>query len=641
MKGSSLEITQELINKLRNLLPSVFSEDEIDFDKLRTVLGEHLHTGNERYQLSWAGKSDAYKALQNPENLEVLKILQKAYYGKVKMIYIDPPYNTGKDSFIYPDKFSETKEEYLKRTGDKDDDGYMTREGMFRTNSKENGQYHSNWLNMMLPRLFLAKNLLEDSGVIFVSIDNHEQANLKLVLDEIFGEENFIECLTWNKRIPKNDKGIGNIHEYILIYAKNTDHKHQFLMRKEGLSDIYKLLKKLKTKKAQLPYAEKEIKKLFKKKDYDRGITLYNSLDDNYCLWGKINMSWPNANTFGPTYEIKHPKTNKAVNVPDRGWRWKLDTFREAAKYENGKYTSIKELHDGSFMCGRIWFGKDENVQPSSITYLEDVESFLLRSILSLKSDGGIEVEKLFDGKSYFSYPKPTSLLKTLFSSFDLGDNDIVLDFFSGSASTAHAIFDLNESDEIKRKFICVQLDEETKEDSVAFSSGFKTVSEVAEERIKRVITKIDSSRSKELPFTNVSDLGFRKFSLQDSNFKIWRGDKIKSEVDLKEQVELFNKPQREGAEVENMLWELLIKSGVPLTEKIAKIKVGNASIYHTENKQYAFVLEKYNEGIQNEVLQLQPKVLVSLDSLFEGNDNVKTNAQLKFEDNGISFKTV
>ena len=355
MDGKSLSITDEKLGRLKEILPEAFTENKIDWEKLKAALGDDIEFKNERYVLNWAGKSDAFRALQAPstdtlvpckeesvnfdttgnifiegENLEVLKVLQKAYFGKIKMIYIDPPYNTGNDTFIYPDRFSESREEYLNRIGDKDEIGLMTREGLFRKNSKDSGHYHSNWLSMMYPRLFLARNLLRDDGVIFVSIDDNEVHNLRLLMNEVFGEENFVDCITWNKRIPKNDKGIGSIHEYILIYVKNSNLDHKFTMPKEGLSEIRLLVEKLKRKGVAIPEAEKEIKKLYEKKGYDRGITLYNSLTEDYQLWGKINMSWPNADTFGPKYNVYHPRTKKPVKIPDRGWRWKEDTFNEA-----------------------------------------------------------------------------------------------------------------------------------------------------------------------------------------------------------------------------------------------------------------------------------------------------------------------
>jgi adenine-specific DNA-methyltransferase len=667
MDGNSLNLTQDLLEKLKAVAPEAFTEDKLDVQKLQTLLGEAVSTDNERYQLSWAGKSEGYKVLQRPttatlipqpeqsvnwdeaenvfiegENLEVLKVLQKSYYGKIKMIYIDPPYNTGSDSFIYPDKFSETKEEYLKRIGEKDDEGFMMKEGLFRKNSKENGQFHSNWLNMMLPRLFLARNLLKDDGVIFVSIGADEQANLKLLLDEIFGEENFIECISWNKRVPKNDKGIGNIHEYILIYAKNSSHKHEFTVGKEGLEDIEVLLSKLKKKKVSLHDAEEEIKVLYKKKGYDRGITLYNSLDANYRLWGKINMSWPNADSFGPRYEVLHPFSGKPVSIPDRGWRWIEETFQDAAKIVDGKYESIIELHDGTYMCGRIWFDKNESTQPSSVNYLDEVDTFLLRSILSLKSDGGIEVENLFEGKSYFSYPKPTSLLKLLIKSFKLNNGDFVFDFFAGSGTLAHAVLDLNEEDKIQRRFLCVQLPEKTEEGKEAFKAGYLSIADVALARIKKVIDKIIEGRNGKLQFEKGQILGFRKYTLSGSNFKIWRSDVIENEEDLKKQMSLFVTPQRANAVTENILWELLIKNGVPLTEKIKLVTLSDgATIYHTSDNRLAFVLDMYSSEVQLKVLELKPRTVICLDSLFHNEDKIKTNAQLKFEDNDISFKTV
>ena len=269
MNGKSLTPQTEKINLLRQILPEVFTEGKIDWEKLRTTLGENINFANERYVLNWAGKSDAFRVMQQPssqtlvpaeeesvdfhetenifiegENLEVLKVLQKSYFGKVKMIYIDPPYNTGNDSFIYPDRFSETKEEYQKRVGDKDGEGYMTGEGMFRRNSRENGQYHSNWLNMMMPRLYLAKNLLREDGVIFVSIDDNEVHNLRLLMNEIFGEENFVAQLIWAAG-RKNDSNLISVsHEYILCFVKNLSNLKEagtiWRERKGGLYDIYK-----------------------------------------------------------------------------------------------------------------------------------------------------------------------------------------------------------------------------------------------------------------------------------------------------------------------------------------------------------------------------------------------------------------
>jgi len=574
------------------------------------------------------------------ENLEVLKVLQKSYFGKIKMIYIDPPYNTGNDHFIYPDRFSESKDEYLNRIGDKDETGLMTREGLFRKNSKDSGHYHSNWLSMMYPRLFLARNLLRDDGVIFVSIDDNEVHNLRLLMNEVFGEENFVDCITWNKRIPKNDKGIGSIHEYILIYVKNSNLEHKFTMPKEGLSEIRLLVEKLKRKGVAIPEAEKEIKKLYEKKGYDRGITLYNSLTEDYQLWGKINMSWPNADTFGPKYNVYHPRAKKPVKIPDRGWRWKEETFNEALDYKN-----IIELHDGSFICGKIWFDKDENTQPSSILYLDDVDTLLLRTIVSMKSDGGIEVENIFDGKSFYSYPKPTSLIKTLIQSMLFNTNDIILDFFAGSCTTAHAVLALNKEDAStssaragNRKFICVQLPEKCDENSEAFKAGYKTIAEIGKERIRRVIKKMQEEQDGKLDLdgNGDQDLGFKVFKLKESNFKIWRSN-IETEEELIAQMQQHLEPLDEHAKIEDVLYELLIKAGVPLT---AKINEQNGYVLVNDNE-IALMLERADDKIIKQIIAVKPKKVFTLDRLFKNNDKLKTNTALQLKDADIEFKVI
>lgn len=249
MKTSQPLLVPERLKILQSLMPEVFDEGRIDWEKLRAVLGEQVNFSNERYVLNWAGKSDAFHIMQQPssatltpcreesvdfdttqnifiegENMEVLKVLQKSYFGRVKMIYIDPPYNTGNDSFIYPDKFSESKEDYLRRVGDKDDDGYMTREGLFRKNSRENGQYHSNWLSMMMPRLYLAKSLLREDGVIFISIDDNEVHNLRLLMNEIFGEENFVaEFPRITKKAGKTAELVAKNNDYVLCYKRSEE----------------------------------------------------------------------------------------------------------------------------------------------------------------------------------------------------------------------------------------------------------------------------------------------------------------------------------------------------------------------------------------------------------------------------------
>ncbi len=622
MDGNSLNITNELLESLKALVPEAFSEEKLDVQKLQTLLGEAVNTDPERYQLSWAGKSEAYKVLQMPttatlipqpeqsvnwdeaenifiegENLEVLKVLQKSYYGKVKMIYIDPPYNTGSDSFIYPDKFSETKEEYLKRIGEKDEDGYMMKEGLFRKNSKENGQFHSNWLNMMLPRLFLARNLLKDDGVIFISIDDNEQSNLKLLMDEIFGEENFVANVIWQKKYsPQNDaKWFSSMHDHILVYAKNKEIWRPYLLDR--------------TEEQNARYSNPD--------NDSRG-------------------DWKSSDFLVKTYskEYDYPITTPSGRVvnppPGRCWRTSKQNFQKLVS-EN-----------------RIWFGNNGDNVPSVKKFLTEVKQGITPSTIWFRTEVGDnqeaakEIRDLFNGLP-FDTPKPTRLVKRMLQlSTTEDEGDIVLDFFAGSGTTAQAVYDLNEEDGGNRVYICVQLPERTDDNDSNFDTGYKTISEVSEARIKKSIEKITKERIGKMNFASFQNLSFRKYTLTHSNFKIWRGDVIESEEDLKKQMSLFVTPQRANAQTENILWELLIKNAVPLTEKIELILLSDGStIYHTVDKRLAFVLDKYTQEVQIEVLKLKPRMVICLDSLFHNEDKVKTNAQLKFQDNDITFKTV
>jgi len=641
--GESKDIVADNIEQLKLLFPEVIADGKLVIDALQALLGEYIEVNGERYNFTWHGKSNAKRIAQTPstgtllpckeesinwdttqnlfiegDNLEVLKLLQKSYHKKIKMIYIDPPYNTGKE-FIYPDNYQDNLDTYLEYTGQKDSEGRK-----FGTKAETSGRYHTNWLNMMYPRLRLARNLLQDDGALFISIDENEMTNLKAVCDEIFGSENFIECIVWNKRIPKNDKGIGNIHEYILLYVKDASIKPEFTMRKDGLDEIYELLERLKKKAVELPVAEKEIKKLYKKNGYDRGITLYNSLDEKYRLWGKINMSWPNANTFGPTYEVLHPKTNQPVKIPDRGWRWKEDTFNDAAGRVNGQYSEVKELHDGSYMCGKIWFASDEKTQPSSVTYLDEVNTFLLRSILSTKSDGGVEVEKLFEGKSFFSYPKPTSLIKTLFSSMSSKNGDIYLDFFAGSATTGDAVMRLNAEDDIERKFIMVQLPEKVAGDSEAKKAGYSNLSELAQKRLELSIDKIQEENP-----SYVGDLGFKVFKLASSNIKQWDADFEQLEDDLYRSVNNI----KEERSSDDVLFELLLKYGIDLTIPVENHMIGGKTIYSIGLGALLVCLDDditldVVEGIGKLKDELQPETVhVVLKDAGLKDDVVKTNA--------------
>ena len=674
MELTSQKITEEQKAKLRQLFPEVFTEGKVDFDRLKLTLGEEADDGAERYGMSWPGKRDCFKVIQQPsagtlkpckaesvnfddtenlfiegDNLEALKLLQKSYYGKVKMIYIDPPYNTGKE-FIYPDNWKENLDTYLEYTGQVDESGKK-----FSTNTEAEGRFHSKWLNMMYPRLFLARNLLRDDGVIFISIDDNEVSNLRKLCDEIFGEENFVESITWNKRIPKNDKGIGNIHEYVLIYVKDSSYEHEFTMSKDGLEDIDTLLGKLKSSNIPLKDAEQELRKLYAKKGYDRGITLYNSLNSNYELWGKINVSWPNGLTNGPRYDVLHPKTKAPVKVPERGWRWKRETFDSLLDYKH-----VIELHDGSYMCGNIWFAEDENTQPSQIKYLKEVDTMLLRSIISLKSDGGMEVENMLGGKNIMSYPKPTELIKVLTDSVSAKDA-VILDFFAGSATTAHAVLELNKEDGGNRKFIMVQLPEPCDEASEAFKAGYKTIAEIGKERIRRVIKQITTENTehtekekadnplfhqdKDSVSSVVKAPGFKVFKLGRSNFKAWQAeatDGITAEA-LSKQLELGVDHIDSKSTPDDILYELLMKSGFELTAKVETLKLADKTIYSVAGGALLICLEPaLTKEVITAMAKLSPARVLCLDRGFAGNDQLKTNAVQIMKSHEVEdFRTV
>ncbi len=597
--AGSGDLVRNNIVRLKALFPQIVTDGKVDFDVLRELLGDALEDVEERYGLNWKGKRRARAFALTPslgtllpapddsvdwdttknvfiegDNLEVLKLLRRSFAGKVKLIYIDPPYNTGKD-FVYPDNYKDSLGNYLSLTGQTGVNGEA-----LTSDREAAGRLHTDWLNMMYPRLILAQELLSKDGAIFISIANEEISNLKSLCDDVFGAENFIECITWNKRVPKNDKGIGNIHDFVLLYVKDSSIRHEFKMGKEGISDIYALLDYLKRQELPLADAEEEVRKLYKKNGYDRGITLYNSLDENYRLWGKINMSWPNANTFGPDYTVLHPKTGLPVKVPDRGWRWKEETFAEAANLINGEYSDIKELHDGSFMCGKIWFAQDENQQPSSVTYLDDVNDFLLRSIISAKSDGGVEVEELLGEKNIFSHPKPTSLIQAFVSARPAGEAEIVLDFFSGSGTTAHATMLQNAVDGSRRRFFAVQLPEPLVEGSKAQKAALHflrrhgkllNIAELTKERLRRAGASIRAEHP-----GKTLDTGFRVYKLATSNLKPWQPDADDLEASILDAVDNV----LPGRSEEDLLVELLLKTGIDLTLPEEKRTIAGRTVH-------------------------------------------------------------
>ncbi len=592
------DMNEERLNTLRELFPDWFTQEgHLDINEVKKVVNPDSVEETERYEFRWFGKSAAKRNAFTPtratlhfdaersvnsdttdnviiegENLEVLKILSSSYRGKVKCIYIDPPYNDEADT-IYNDNYAIDKNKYW-------EDLQLMQDGIIMDSCTEtSGRFHSDWMSNIYSRLLLARNLLKKDGVIFISINNRELHHLRVICDELFGENNFIECITWNKRVPKNDKGIGNIHEYILLYGKDSSIRKEFRMPKDGLDEIYEFVAKLKRNRIPLDEAEERLKAFYDRKGYDRGITLYCNLDKNYELWGKINMSWPNSNTFGERYEVKHPVSGNPVAIPDRGWRWAKATFWDAAKIdENGNYTSVEERYDGSYVCGRLWFDNNEDTQPSSILYLKDVEKFLLRSIVSTKSDGGVELENIFGGKSFFSYPKSTSLIDMLVSSIDYKPGEIILDFYAGSGTTGHVVHNKQVNGE-DVKYILVQIPEKPKAGSIAEKEGYKKISDVTIDRNKIIaaefIKKYENTLIDEDLRKILNHIGFKVFTLSKSSFPRvdFAPNPDKSE---EENLALFQEyvAQKEqqltlAFNEDELITEILIKQGFMLTYKL------------------------------------------------------------------------
>jgi adenine-specific DNA-methyltransferase len=482
--GKSLDLTQENIKRLKELFPEALTEDKIDFDKLRLILGDEVETSPERYEFRWNGKNEAIKLSQTPsmgtlrpdkessknwdttenlyiegDNLEVLKLLQKSYFGKIKMIYIDPPYNTGK-KFTYKDNFHDDSTNYKKNTNQST-----------KANSETSGRFHTNWLNMMYPRLKLARNLLKEDGVIFISIDENENANLRKISDEIFGENNLVSEITWEKKFaPQNDAKYFSLnHEYILCYAKN---KKNF-------------------KRNLLPMTTEQIDR-YKNPDNDpRG------------SWQSDNLT---VSTYNEKYDFPITTPSGKIINPPHGRCWRTS----------------KEKFDELVSDNRIWFGKTGSNTPRIKRFLSEVQqgktpiSLWYHDEVGHTQEASKELKDLFNGKKYFDYPKPVKLIYRM-AYISTNPDDIILDFFSGSGTTAHAIMQLNAEDNGHRKFIMVQIPERLEEKSEAYKDGYKNICEIGKERIRRAGARItEEFKNKKI------DTGFKVLKLDDSNTENW-----------------------------------------------------------------------------------------------------------------------
>lgn len=530
--SKSKDLVQDNIDKLKALFPEIVTEEKIDLKVLQQLLGEELEEEEEYYRFTWAGKSQARREAHKPstgtlrpakeesldwdttqnmyiegDNLEVLKLLQKSYAGKIKMIYIDPPYNTGKD-FVYKDNYKDNLKNYQEVTGQIDSEGNKT-----STNSDSDGRYHSNWLNMMYPRLRLARNLLKDDGMIFMSIDDHEVENLKKICGDVFGENNFIGTVIWQRAFsPVNmNKYFSPNHDFILCYCKSLEKIKSFgLPRSKEANDRYD-----------------------------------NPDDDKRGIWTSGDFS------VGPrieskVYEIELPSGRKVSPPSGRCWRVTHERFKEL-------------VNDN-----RVWFGSDGDGVPRLKRFLSEVQN--KRVPLTIwehkevgHSQGAKQVlNNLFGGISVMDYPKSVELLKRVYN-LNMESDGLYLDFFSGSATSVQSILELNSDDNGNRKYIQVQLPEKIDEKDEAFKIGLKTICDVGKERIRRVVKKIKEEhpeKSKEM------DLGFKVFKLDSSNIKSWDGNPENLNESLFDAVGNIKTDRTE----EDVLYEILLKYGLDLT---------------------------------------------------------------------------
>jgi adenine specific DNA methylase mod len=598
LKVGSKDVFTDNISKIGQLFPEVLTEkrDEagrlrpaIDFEKLKQFLSEEIVDGRESYEFTWVGKREAIAEAGRPttktlrpdldesvdfdksenifitgDNLEVLKILQESYLGKIDMIYIDPPYNTGKD-FVYSDKFQKTDEELKEDMELLDEEGRQV-VGLTK-NEKTSARYHSDWLNMMYPRLRLARNLLNDSGVIFISIDDNEQANLKAICDEIFGEENFVEELIWKRRTtPPNDRSIGKNHEYILIYSKNQEKLSLGLLPRDS-----------------------ESLSRYKNPDNDpNGPWVAADLSAN-GKGGRLSLS--------TVFPIHSPIDNKNYYPPE-GKSWLYN----------------KEKIDNFIQEGRISFRSTG--APFLKRYLSEVRNGVTMPTILLDSGNSQvsakELDSLMKRKSLLEFPKPTKLLKQLIQVANVDKSISVLDFFGGSGTTADAVMQLNAEDGGNRKFILCTLDEEVADKSAAKEAGYETIDQISRERIRRAAAKIQEEHPE---IVGEQDFGFKAYKLDSSNFK-----DVSARPDQFVQADLFDSVSniKEGRSGLDLLFQVMLAWGMELSLAIDLKKVAGAEVYDVDQ---GSLMACFEDDISEEVIryiaQAQPLRAVFRDSSF------------------------
>ena len=638
--GLSMNLEQANMDKLKSVFPECFVEGKLDIDKLLSLCGEYIDNDFEKYKFEWKGKAECLRLAQKrstgtlrpcPEesvnwdttnnlyiegdNLEVLKLLQTAYYRKVKMIYIDPPYNTGND-FVYEDDFADPLAKYKEVT-----------QQTTKSNPETMGRYHTNWLNMMYPRLRLAANLLRDDGVIFISIDDHEVFNLKKVCDEVFGEENFVICFPRvTKKAGKTTDDIAKNHDFILMYTKNSITTYNLQSHTdEGFkfSDEF--------------VSERGMYKLNQTLDYD-SLQYSPSLDYPIEINGEI--FYP-----GNSYEKYMERKNGNYARADWAWRWSKELFDFG--YKNG-FIVIKRYNDYS----RIYTKTYQNAK-----IVKKGDTFVIEKIQRTKALSSLEfIENEYSNdnskknlstlfaSNVFDYSKPVSLLKFL-CKFTTSNDDIILDFFSGSATTAHAVMQLNAEDGGNRQFIMVQLPEVCDEKSEAYKAGYKNICEIGKERIRRAGKKIlEADNQMTLENKEQLDIGFKVFKLDSSNLKTWDNTPITAEqMDLlyERMNHMIHRVKSDRSDLD-MVCEIMLKLGVPLTYSIIAIEINGKTAYSIGEDCMLLIClapDVQPEDVEQMAEYAPAKLIISRESFVD--DTAMANAYYILKDHGVELKLV
>lgn len=590
MRFETPNFSAQNVAKIAELFPGIVSEGKVNFELLRTMLGDEV-SGKEAYEFTWVGKRAAIAEAGRPirktlrpckeesrdwdntenlyiegDNLDVLKLLQESYLGEVKMIYIDPPYNTGND-FIYNDDFTQSQEEYEEEAGVYNEAG----DRRFK-NTQTNGRFHSDWCSMMYPRLVLARNLLRDDGVIFISIDDNEVAQLRKICDEVFGEENFISNLVWQKKFSRaNDATFfSTMHDHILCYCK-INFKADDKGWRIGL----------------LPRGN-EIPTGYSNPDQDpRGV------------WTSVALQ-AKSGSAALLYEIITPNGRKCLPPSGRFWSVSKESY-------------IQLLEDN-----RIWFGVDGKGMPRKKTFLSEVQDGLRPNTIFLHSEAGHnqegkqETKTLFNDMGVFDGPKPVRLLNLLCRIANVHNNDIILDFFSGSATTAHAVMQLNSEDDGKRKYIMVQLPEITDEKTEAYKAGYKNICEIGKERIRRAGDKIKDEAG--IIAQNL-DIGFRVLKLDDSNMRdvYYSADETTQDVISKSEHNI-----KEDRNDMDLLFGCLLDLGLPLTMPHTSERIDGFSVHTYNDRDLIACFEEHiSEQAIREIAERKPLRAVFRDSSF------------------------